>query len=175
MAMIMQWRIFILSALAVFMIVLTLIWQGIAMAEDVAQEKEELKNLQQLRSEVLQLQAEHPDLALYRLETATEKKRMEAMLPDTMALEPFISELQKIATLSSMQLLEISPGEPEEGEGAVRLPVSLKLSGDYFSLLDLLDRLQRGGRLVQVDAMELEQGERLECRLELGVFAEKLS
>ncbi|MDD3114539.1 MAG: type 4a pilus biogenesis protein PilO [Anaerovibrio sp.] len=169
-----QWGIFAGSVFLLAGIWLCLAWQGVQLADEMQQREGRLQELKAQAAALQALQSEHNNLELYQLEVAGKRELAEKMLPGEMESAVLLDSIKKAADSSGMELRELVPGQPDMEDGVADMAVKVKLSGDYFSLLDFLRRVQNGTRLIHIDTMDLIQHQDLECQLGMKVFAEKV-
>jgi Tfp pilus assembly protein PilO len=78
-------------------------------------------------------------------------------VPDDPQLAAFILDANDAASEADVDFLSISPGLPELGSGGLppTIPLSINVTGEYFSVLDYLDRLDDLPRLVVIETIGL--------------------
>lgn len=92
--------------------------------------------------------------------------RIAKAMPATADMPDLLLELDQVARAAGVSVGSIAPGAPTAGIGFSVLPLSLTFTGDFYSLTDLLYRLQRlvdvrhgdldaRGRLFSVSSVEL--------------------
>jgi Tfp pilus assembly protein PilO len=124
----------------------------ISEAQRVAQQK--------LAPVVVPKQPEIRTAALYQLAEA---------MPSTTDMPDLLLEIDQVARAAGVTVLSITPGLVSSGDGFGTLPVSLSLSGDFYSLTDMLYRLRSlvsvrhgefdaSGRLFAVGSVALNGG-----------------
>lgn len=109
------------------------------------------------------------ELRLGRLRAAQEQApqlvasldRLRRAVPDDPRLAEFILDANDAASETGVEFLSISPGAPSAADGALPpvITLDISVSGEYFSVLGYLDRLEDLPRLVVVDAITLTPGE----------------
>ena len=170
-----KWRICAFSlCLLIFFWVIAL-WQGSGFVRLLAEQEGKLNEMKNEYTILERLQQEHPDVERYQMEVEREKEQVAGLLPDNMQTAAFLQSIKVFSDSSGMKLRELCPEDAAEENGLVVMPVRVNLTGDYFSLLHFLRKLQSGQRLVQVEAMTVNQkGDALDCRLKIKVFSEKV-
>lgn len=168
-----QWRIFLVSLGLIAITAVCLVWGSVLQAEELQQKEVKLQGLQTEIADLQRLQEEHGNLEEYQQEAERKKERAAKLLPDEMETAELLTIIKRNADASGMELQELMPGECEQGEELTQMRVNVSVSGDYFSLLEFLRRLQSSTRLVHVEEMDVQQKDSLECRLGLLVYAEK--
>ena len=135
----------------------------------------------QLREEyiaVQNFQNAHLNLTEYQTELAQRLERADKALPVHLNQGEFLGRLQADALGTGLQLEEALPRERQAlEEQCVALPVQLKVAGDYFQLLDFLQRLRGEERFYQLRQMRVHaQGDsgKLEAEMLLVMFAEDM-
>ncbi len=100
-------------------------------------------------------------------------------LPLELGQGAFIGGLERLAIAKHLLLAGVQPGTViARPDGLSELPVTVKVSGDYFSLLDFLSAVSSGqadGRFVIVRGMTVEAGRDggpLSATLSLSIFAQ---
>jgi hypothetical protein len=105
-------------------------------------------------------------------------------MPDTVDMPDLLLELNQLARASGVTLSKISPGQPTPATGFSVLPISLGVSGDFYSVTDMLYRLRTAvavrhgalhtsGRLFSVDSIALgpsNLGAQLSVDMKLNAF-----
>ena len=84
--------------------------------------------------------------------------RLAKAMPATADMPDLLLELDQVARAAGVSVGSIAPGAPTAATGFSVLPLSLTFSGDFYSLTDLLYRLQR---LVDVRHGDLDARGRL--------------
>jgi Tfp pilus assembly protein PilO len=123
--------------------------------------------LSEVRDEVATAQGEEQSLraTLSRLESIdadrpaleAELRRLEAGVPGQPELANLILSLHDLATASEVDFLSITPALPSRDDAADFSTIALGITaeGRFFTILDLLNRLEDLDRVVVVDSMEL--------------------
>ena len=100
-------------------------------------------------------------------------------LPSELGQGAFIGGLERLAMSKHLLLAGVQPGAASaRPDGLQELPVTVKVMGDYFSLLDFLGAISSGqadGRFVIVRGMAVEAGKDggpLSATLSLSIFAQ---
>ena len=100
-------------------------------------------------------------------------------LPSELGQGAFIGGLERLAMSKHLLLASVQPGAAiARPDGLQELPVTVKVMGDYFSLLDFLGAISSGqadGRFVIVRGMAVEAGKDggpLSATLSLSIFAQ---
>ncbi len=85
--------------------------------------------------------------------------RLNAAVPVNPDLDGFIVSANQIAVESGIDWLSVSPGVPTSaGGGPSVISLSMQIQGGFFQVLDYFNRLERMGRLVIVDGVNLAAG-----------------
>jgi Tfp pilus assembly protein PilO len=114
-----------------------------------------------------QVQATPPPAAVQQpeIKTADIYSLADAM-PTTIDMPDLLLELNQLARASGVTLSKISPGQPTALTGYSVVPIGIGVSGDFYSVTDMLYRLrtlvavrhgdlQTSGRLFSVDSISL--------------------
>lgn len=136
-------------------------------AEEIAVIKEEILELQNFQNA-------HLDLTAYRQGLEARKTQADKALPEHLAQGDFLGRIQADALGTGMEVQQAAPREVSSQEGGyVALPVSLRVAGSYFELLDFLGRLRQEERFYQFRQMQVKgNGDgRLQAELLLVMFA----
>ena len=135
----------------------------------------------QLREEriaVQNFQNAHLNQEEYRQELAERLERADKALPSHLGQGEFLSRLQADALGTGLQLEEALPRERQAvEENCVALPVQFKVAGDYFQLLEFLQRLRGEERFYQLRQMKVKvkgKGSVLEAEMLIVMFAEDI-
>ena len=170
-----KWRICAASLCLLIFFWVTVLWQGACFVRLLAEQEENLNELKNECAILERLQQEHPDVEGYQMEVEREKEQVAGLLPDDMQMAAFLQSIKAFSDSSGMRLHELYPEDAAEENGLYVMPVRANLTGDYFSFLHFLRKLQNGQRLVQVEAITVNQkGDVLDCRLKIKVFSEKV-
>lgn len=120
------------------------------------------------REDAAEVQNAALELRLQRLQAAQEQApqltarldRLRRAVPDDPQLAEFILDANHAASEAGVEFLSISPGVPSAGDGVLPpiIRLDINVSGEYFSVLDYLDRLDDLPRIVVVDAVTLTPG-----------------
>ena len=125
---------------------------------------------------VQNFQNAHLDEQGYRKELAERLERAEKALPPHLGQGEFLGRIQQAALGTGLRLEQASPQERQQVEECAALPVQLKVAGDYFQLLDFLQRLRGDERFYQLRQMKVKSagaGGKLEADILLVMFAEE--
>ncbi|MBR1579156.1 MAG: type 4a pilus biogenesis protein PilO [Selenomonadaceae bacterium] len=126
--------------------------------------------------DILNFKNEHGNLDDYMFELEEQRATVDRILPTQLYQGEFINYLQTTALANGIRLLSLTPGSigRDERLPIVRLPLRVRVECTYFKLLDLLKALEDSERLIKIEnftAKALGDGERLDCELELVLFA----
>jgi len=97
-------------------------------------------------------------------------------IPDTVSVEELISEYNKIAEATGVQLLGVAPNKAVKTANVYVLPINVSLQGDYFRLITFLQQVENGDRFVQVQGAEYgaqSEGADLKMKANFVVYALK--
>ena len=126
--------------------------------------------------DILNFKNEHGDLSALMSELGEQRTDVERALPTQLSQGEFINYLQSTAIENQIRLLSLAPGTPTRDEQLpiIRLPIRVRLECSYFKLLDFLKAVEQSERLINIKnfaATSTGDGERLDCELEMIVFA----
>lgn len=120
------------------------------------------------RQDAAEAQNQSLELRLARLQAAqtqapelmADLDRLRRAVPDDPQLAEFILDANDAASEAGVDFLSISPGAPTVG-GALPpvITLNISVSGEYFSVLDYLDRLDDLPRIVVIDSLTLTPGD----------------
>lgn len=113
----------------------------------------------------------------YRKELTERLERAEQALPPHLGQGEFLGRIQRAALGTNLKLEQALPQECQTVEECVALPVQLRVAGDYFQLLDFLQRLRGEDRFYQLRQMKVRtagDGGKLEADILLVMFAEEM-
>jgi len=142
--------------------------------------EEKSSQAEKIHREVLAVQNfqnAHLDEQEYRKELTERLERAEKALPPHMGQGEFLGRIQKAALGTGLRLEQAMPKEQQPMEECVAMPVQLKLAGNYFQLLDFLQRLRGEERFYQLRQMKVKnlgEGGKLEVDILLVMFAEDI-
>ena len=113
----------------------------------------------------------HPDITAYDKELSAKLNKIDKMMPENPDVSGFIDEISKLADKSSVKITNISPGKFVDKSNYRELAIELKISGDYFSILNFLKELDGLDRLTSVATVKtLAKGEVIESDLAVLVY-----
>ena len=116
----------------------------------------------------------HLNLAEYEEEVNSRHFAALSALPEDISEGRFIEVINNAATKCGVAVYLIKP-EKMRAEGEVTvLPITLKCTADYFSLLDFIDELDNAPLFIgKHDMFVAEKGNYLDCSLEIEIYAQK--
>lgn len=84
-------------------------------------------------------------------------RRLTAAVPPDPELASFILAIHDLATRTELGFAQLTPALPvaDEQTGASAIAVSMQVEGDFFSVVEFLDRLQELERILVVDSLNL--------------------
>lgn len=126
---------------------------------------------------VQNFQNAHLDEQAYKQELMERLERAEKALPPHLGQGEFLGRIQRAALGTGLRLEEALPQERQQVEDCLALPVQLRVAGNYFQLLDFLQRLRLEERFYQLRQLKVRtagDGGRLEADIMLVMFAEDI-
>lgn len=143
------------ACVALLLVWYVALWAPRGRALTDANEREEAAQLAQddLRVRIARLKAAQRDEPAKRAKLET----LRSAIPDQPNLGQFILDTNEAANRSGIEFLSISPSQPSGGSPEVpaAISLSLSLSGGYFQVLDFINRLSTGPRLVVIDSLNV--------------------
>ena len=131
---------------------------------------------------VLNFKNEYGSLDEYMRELEERRFVVDRALPPQLEQGEFINYIQRTALANQVRLISLTPGAVENVEDdalpILRLPLRLKIECDYFKLLDFLKALEDGERFINIEQFDVsrkDDGELLDCELDVILFAIKES
>ena len=108
-------------------------------------------------------------LKIQNLKLAQAKKK----LPDKIAVPDLISEYSKLADANNIALVGLSPKNYIKAGSAFALPLEMKLSGDYFHLINFLQQVETADRFVNLQSAKfgVQQNGALDLTANFVVYA----
>lgn len=119
---------------------------------------------------------EHIPMDVYETEIENKNQRLHKILPDDLEQSRFIGTVQQEAFKRHIIVAGIVPGKVQENGKLIVQPVQIVIHCGYFSLLDFLEALEQSERFLRmenVDVHSLDEQGRLECKIDLKIFAGK--
>ena len=114
----------------------------------------------------------HSDLKGEMADLAKQRIAMDKALPEEMEQGAFMEEVQRSAVNSGVRLMSMTPGKAKGEQGISSLPIEIKLSSDYFSLMDFLKAVREGDRYMQIRRMSLlGKDDEIQCDMTLSIFS----
>jgi len=94
-------------------------------------------------------------------------------LPDKVAVPDLISEYSKLADANGIALVGLSPKNYTKTGSAFALPLEMKLSGDYFHLINFLQQVENADRFVNLQSAKfgVQQNGALDLTANFVVYA----
>ena len=154
-----------------------LFWQQlyVPQQEQLAQQRAMLQEKKDALLSVENFLNAHHNSPEYEAGLRKQLAEQQAKLPQELQTGAFILELQQRSAVKGAQLLAVSPGIAEEAAGCRRLPVSITLGCNYFSLLDFLQAMEEADRFSTVDSMEIHSEEgKLTCHFLIHIYAQQV-
>ena len=144
------------GAVALLLVWFLLLWQpkGRELADARARSEQATMTLDQLQLRLARLQA----LSERRGELDVELARLRQAVPDHAGVASFLLDTDAAAKAAGVEFLSVSPQEPQVGDGASFVAVSMDISGGYHQVLDFLDRLMEMPRVVVIDSITATPG-----------------
>lgn len=166
------------------LIVITLITSGLFIYAMILQpQKFELLHNKQAVEELLRRQTavrnfyeKHNNIDAYAGNLQERITLVNGMLPNNMAVNDYMLELQTKASASGIMLTLVKPGKMKAQNNYVEQELSIAFQADYYQLNDFLCRIEQTERFANVIGIQIkskENGPRLECNVNLAVFALK--
>lgn len=93
-----------------------------------------------------------------RPQTEADLRALNAAIPATPDLATFILSANEIASQAGVDFLSIAPSPPAPAAGAgqpTSIGLSIQVRGDFFAVVDYLNRLEQLERIVVVDTVNL--------------------
>lgn len=114
---------------------------------------------QRLDGELIEKQAIANDLNRFRKERELLEQRLKqalAELPEDKNLDELLQMFQDQAQKSGLEILSIVPAPPVSAGFYVKLPIMMKVSGNFHEIATFFDALGRLRRIVNVGGMTLD-------------------
>lgn len=84
----------------------------------------------------------HPDANKYLNELDSKRTRVDNLLPNDANISSFLIMLEQNAKASGVRLEQVQPSQAVNKNGYREIPVSMSIKGNYFQLLDFLQRME---------------------------------
>ena len=115
---------------------------------------------------------EHPDMPAYEQELQKKDDFLAQMLPNNMALSSFLSEVEKMAAVSQVTLVQIKPNKLISKGNYQEIPILLEFQGDYFQILHFLRQIETARRFNKGSYLSIQrQDDVLVCKLVLSIYS----
>jgi len=115
---------------------------------------------------------EHPDMPAYEQELQKKDDFLAQMLPNNMALSSFLSEVEKMAAVSQVTLVQIKPNKLISKGNYQEIPILLEFQGDYFQILHFLRQIETARRFNKGSHLSIQrQDDVLVCKLVLSIYS----
>lgn len=113
----------------------------------------------------------NPDTEKVLREVAAKLNRINQMLPDAADVGGLLLQLERAGLQSHIQLLQIVPGSAVKKGELLEIPLEITIRGDYFQILDFLQRLENDARFVKITNINIYVNEQqLEGKLGLAAY-----
>jgi Tfp pilus assembly protein PilO len=145
-------------------IVIILLWYFLLFSptsKDLNDTRDEVSSAESQKQELQNTIRRLKALSRNATQQAATLRTLHAAIPPTPDLGAFILAANDIATASGINFLAISPSPPAAnttGGPPTMIAVSIQVSGDFFDVLDYLNRLEDLDRLVLVDTVNISAG-----------------
>lgn len=143
----------LVALLVLVMTVLLILKPQLSLISEIkAQQETELENLAQAKVKLQRLDAIRQEAADVEAKRISLSRRM----PEDPELPSLIVELQKIANSAGLDFgsVEVSTLSNQNGYGEV--PLSLQVTGTFYSIVDYMYRLEKMDREMVVDSLDLK-------------------
>ena len=143
--------------------------------EEISQVRSEEFEEQQKILNVENFMNAHRDMNEFSQETAKHQEIAKKAMPEELEQGEFLEFLQRLALGKQIELVGVVPQKESQERNVTVLPVQVKLKCNYFQLLDFLQGLQQGERLVVINSLTVKQGkdreDALTAELGLSIFS----
>ncbi|MDP1809058.1 MAG: type 4a pilus biogenesis protein PilO [Actinomycetota bacterium] len=117
-----------------------------------AEQETEKTSLGQAKLKLQQLDAIRAEAADIEAKRISLSRR----LPDDAELPTLVVELQKVANRAGLDFGSVQVGAVAEQSGYAEIPLSLAVTGTFYSIVDYLYRLEKSTREIVVDSFSLQ-------------------
>lgn len=116
--------------------------------------------------------AKNNNLDVYTQKVALNLELIKNKIPNNMAQNQFLAQLNDIAQLSQVDIIELIPTESVNQETYQQQEFSLIIQGDYFAILDFCHQLNLNNRLVSIQYGKIFiQNQAINAKLTLQIYA----
>lgn len=108
-------------------------------------------------------------LKIQKLKLAQAQKK----IPDKISVPELVGEYQKLSEANSIALISLEPKKYIKAGTAVGLPLEMKLSGNYFNLINFLQQVENADRFVTLQSVKFsaQKDDTLELTAQFIVYA----
>lgn len=144
-----------------------------SLAEDIEQAEQRQTQLGAQLEEANRRQQEFLELSQELAAREPIDRQNKRVLPDQAEIAAFLQDLNRLAELSGLSILLVEPRPEEPAELYVRIPVTLRLSGQYHQLAKFFFNVSKLDRAVNMENVHMRepQAEGDQVLLEIGVLA----
>lgn len=159
----------VVSLLAVGLTTLLLILPQLERLEQArAQYQQELRQVQVVEAFV----RTHPDTDRYLAELDQKAAALSRGLPENVALGDYLAQLETVANISGVKLVQVKPSPPADKGGYQEIQLAVTVKGGFFQLLNFVKVLDGGPRFCAITKVSVQsQQGGLESQLAVNIYS----
>lgn len=155
----MKSRGFMAGALAVGLIVVAWYMMVYSKAkDDVSSTKSKVSAAQQEQDELAGKKKQLEKLEDQGPEIEAKLQALQTAVPAQPELAKFIDEVDALGAQAGIDWVSVAPTEPTSVNGVGTIPLTMQVDGDYFKVIDYLDKVEGMSRLVVFDTISVKEG-----------------
>lgn len=145
----------VLAALIAVFIIFFIVPKIIQVGSTSVEEQSALTQLNTAKSSYSQLE----ELKKTSRKTEYELMTLERQTPGDAELPSLLMQLQDISAKSGINVISIKPTAPVQKNDYQEVPLEIEINGYFFSLLDFVYRVEKLPRIINITAIDVQEGE----------------
>ena len=145
----------VLAALIVVFIIFFIAPKIVQVGSTSVDEQSAMTQLNTAKSSYGQLE----DLKKTSRKTEYELMTLERQTPGDAELPSLLMQMQDISAKSGINVISIKPRAPVQKNDYQEVPLEIEINGYFFSLLDFIYRVEKLPRIINITAIDVQEGE----------------
>lgn len=145
----------VLAVLIVVFVVFFIVPKVVQVGSSSVEEQSALSQLNAAKSSYGQLE----ELKKTSRKTEYQLMTLERQAPSDAELPSLLMQLQDISAKSGINFMSIKPRAPVQKNDYQEVPLEIEINGYFFSLLDFVYRVEKLPRIINITAIDVQEGE----------------